>query len=149
MSNPSEPQHRSLSLSIRSKFILINLTLFISVFIYAIYEQMSLNKLESLERAANENLRSSVDLLMLRRHEKDFLDRNDQKYAERFDKTANTLNQRLVTLNQTLTSHELHLSDQMTRISDTLHQYQKQFHQIVEQVNDIERTTTPLVLSLC
>ncbi|MCT4347593.1 methyl-accepting chemotaxis protein [Vibrio sp. NC2] len=144
MSNPSEPQRRSLSLSIRSKFILINLTLFVSVFIYAIYEQFSLDKLESLERAATENLRSSVDLLTLRRHEKDFLSRHDQKYAERFDITADTLNQRLVTLNQTLTSHELHLSDQMTRISDTLHQYQKQFHQIVEQVNNIERTTEPL-----
>ena len=144
MSNPSEPQRRSLSLSIRSKFILINLTLFISVFIYAVYEQLSLDKLESLEIAATENLRSSVDLLTLRRHEKDFLARNDQKYAERFDKTANILNQRLVTLNQTLTSHQLHLSDQMTQISDTLHQYQKQFHQIVDQVNDIERTTAPL-----
>ncbi|WP_210442255.1 methyl-accepting chemotaxis protein [Vibrio crassostreae] len=144
MNNPSEPQHRLLSLSIRSKFILINLTLFISVFIYAIYEQLSLNKLESLELAATENLRSSVDLLTLRRHEKDFLSRHDQKYAERFDKTADTLNQRLVTLNQTLTSHELHLTDQMTKISDTLHQYQKQFHQIVNQVNDIERTTAPL-----
>ncbi|RPF52420.1 methyl-accepting chemotaxis protein [Vibrio crassostreae] len=144
MNNPSEPQHRLLSLSIRSKFILINLTLFISVFIYAIYEQFSLDKLESLELAATENLRSSVDLLTLRRHEKDFLSRHDQKYAERFDKTADTLNQRLVTLNQTLTSHELHLTDQMTKISDTLHQYQKQFHQIVNQVNDIERTTPPL-----
>ncbi|MCK8071102.1 methyl-accepting chemotaxis protein [Vibrio sp. 1CM23M] len=144
MNNPSEPQHRLLCLSIRSKFILINLTLFISVFIYAIYEQFSLDKLESLEIAATENLRSSVDLLTLRRHEKDFLSRHDQKYAERFDKTAETLNQRLVTLNQTLTSHELHLTDQMTKISDTLHQYQKQFHQIVNQVNDIERTTPPL-----
>ncbi|NOH33186.1 methyl-accepting chemotaxis protein [Vibrio chagasii] len=144
MSNPSEPQRKSLSLSIRSKFILINLTLFISVFIYAVYEQFSLDKLESLEIAATENLRSSVDLLTLRRHEKDFLARNDQKYAERFDKTANILNERLVTLNQTLTSHQLHLSDQMTHISDTLHQYQKQFHQIVDQVNDIERTTAPL-----
>ncbi|CDT62821.1 Methyl-accepting chemotaxis protein [Vibrio coralliirubri] len=144
MNNPSEPQHRLLSLSIRSKFILINLTLFVSVFIYAIYEQFSLDKLESLEIAATENLRSSVDLLTLRRHEKDFLSRHDQKYAERFDKTADTLNQRLVTLNQTLTSHELHLTDQMTKISDTLHQYQKQFHQIVNQVNDIERTTPPL-----
>ncbi|TWD35066.1 methyl-accepting chemotaxis protein [Vibrio crassostreae] len=144
MNNPSEPQHRLLSLSIRSKFILINLTLFISVFIYAIYEQFSLDKLESLEIAATENLRSSVDLLTLRRHEKDFLSRHDKKYAERFDKTADTLNQRLVTLNQTLTSHELHLTDQMTKISDTLHQYQKQFHQIVNQVNDIERTTPPL-----
>ncbi|WP_333913531.1 methyl-accepting chemotaxis protein [Vibrio coralliirubri] len=144
MNNPSEPQHRLLSLSIRSKFILINITLFISVFIYAIYEQFSLDKLESLEIAATENLRSSVDLLTLRRYEKDFLSRHDQKYAERFDKTAATLNQRLVTLNQTLTSHELHLTDQMTKISDTLHQYQKQFHQIVNQVNDIERTTPPL-----
>ncbi|CDT50803.1 Methyl-accepting chemotaxis protein [Vibrio coralliirubri] len=144
MNNPSEPQHSLLSLSIRSKFNLINLTLFISVFIYAIYEQFSLDKLESLEIAATENLRSSVDLLTLRRHEKDFLSRHDQKYAERFDKTAATLNQRLVTLNQTLTSHELHLTDQMTKISDTLHQYQKQFHQIVNQVNDIERTTPPL-----
>ncbi|WP_210458672.1 methyl-accepting chemotaxis protein [Vibrio crassostreae] len=144
MNNPSEPQNRLLSLSIRSKFILINLTLFISVFIYAIYEQFSLDKLESLELAATENLRSSVDLLTLRRHEKDFLSRHDQKYAERFDKTADTLNQRLVTLNQTLTSHELHLTDQMTKISDTLHQYQKQFHQIVNQVNDIEHTTPPL-----
>ncbi|MCG9640427.1 methyl-accepting chemotaxis protein [Vibrio sp. Isolate34] len=144
MNNPLESQHRLLSLSIRSKFILINLTLFISVFIYAIYEQFSLDKLESLEIAATENLRSSVDLLTLRRHEKDFLSRHDQKYAERFDKTADTLNQRLVTLNQTLTSHELHLTDKMTKISDTLHQYQKQFHQIVNQVNDIERTTPPL-----
>ncbi len=144
MSNPSETQRHSLSLSIRSKFILINLTLFVSVFIYAIYEQFSLDKLESLEIAATENLRSSVDLLTLRRHEKDFLSRHDQKYAERFDKTAATLNQRLVTLNQTLTSHELHLTDQMTKISDTLHQYQKQFHQIVNQVNDIESTTPPL-----
>ena len=144
MSNPSEPQRRSLSLSIRSKFILINLTLFISVFIYAVYEQFSLDKLESLEIAATENLRSSVDLLTLRRHEKDFLARNDQKYAERFDKTVNILNERLVTLSQTLTSHQLHLSDQMTHISDTVHQYQKQFHQIVDQVNDIERTTAPL-----
>lgn len=144
MSNSPEPQYRSMSLSIRSKFILINLTLFVSVFIYAIYEQFSLDKLESLERAATENLRSSVDLLTLRRHEKDFLSRHDQKYAERFDKTANTLNQRLVTLNQTLASLELDLSDQMTRISDTLNQYQKQFHQIVGQVNDIERKTMPL-----
>ncbi|KAA8667077.1 methyl-accepting chemotaxis protein [Vibrio gigantis] len=144
MNNPLEPQQRVLSLSIRSKFILINLTLFVSVLIYAIYEQFSLEKLESLERSATENLRSSVDLLTLRRHEKDFLSRHDQKYAERFDKTADTLNQRLVTLNQTLASHNLHLSEQMTKISDTLHQYQKQFHQIVNQVNDIERTTAPL-----
>lgn len=138
MDRSTEKQRSSLSLSIRSKFILINITLFVSVFVYAVYEQMSLDRLESLERAANENLRSSVDLLMLRRHEKDFLARKEQKYAERFDTTAATLDQRLLDLNQTLISHELNLSDNTSKISQAIESYEYQFRQIVQQVNAIE-----------
>lgn len=138
MDRSTEKQRSSLSLSIRSKFILINITLFVSVFVYAVYEQMSLDRLESLERAANENLRSSVDLLMLRRHEKDFLARKKQKYAERFDTTAVTLDQRLLDLNQTLISHELKLSDNTSKISQAIESYEYQFRQIVQQVNAIE-----------
>ncbi|MEF1279299.1 methyl-accepting chemotaxis protein [Vibrio fortis] len=138
MDRSTEKQRSSLSLSIRSKFILINITLFVSVFVYAVYEQMSLDRLESLERAANENLRSSVDLLMLRRHEKDFLARKEQKYAERFDTTAVTLDQRLLDLNQTLISHELNLSDNTSKISQAIESYEYQFSQIVQQVNAIE-----------
>ena len=138
MDRSTEKQRSSLSLSIRSKFILINITLFVSVFVYAVYEQMSLDRLESLERAANENLRSSVDLLMLRRHEKDFLARKEQKYAERFDTTAVTLDQRLSDLNQTLISHELNLSDNTSKISQAIESYEYQFRQIVQQVNAIE-----------
>ncbi|WP_032549036.1 methyl-accepting chemotaxis protein [Vibrio fortis] len=138
MDRSTEKQRSSLSLSIRSKFILINITLFVSVFVYAVYEQMSLDRLESLEHAANENLRSSVDLLMLRRHEKDFLARKEQKYAERFDTTAVTLDQRLLDLNQTLISHELNLSDNTSKISQAIESYEYQFRQIVQQVNAIE-----------
>lgn len=138
MDRPTDNQRSPLSLSIRSKFILINITLFISVFVYAVYEQMSLDRLESLERAANENLRSSVDLLMLRRHEKDFLARKEQKYAERFDTTAVTLDQRLLDLNQTLISHELNLSDNTSKITQAIESYEYQFRQIVQQVNAIE-----------
>ncbi|MGR5557064.1 methyl-accepting chemotaxis protein [Vibrio fortis] len=138
MDRSTEKQRSSLSLSIRSKFILINITLFVSVFVYAVYEQMSLDRLESLERAANENLRSSVDLLMLRRHEKDFLARKEQKYAERFDTNAVTLDQRLLDLNQTLISHELNLSDNTSKISQAIESYEYQFRQIVQQVNEIE-----------
>ncbi|WP_261904079.1 methyl-accepting chemotaxis protein [Vibrio fortis] len=138
MDRSTEKQRPALSLSIRSKFILINITLFVSVFVYAVYEQMSLDRLESLERAANENLRSSVDLLMLRRHEKDFLARKEQKYAERFDSTALTLNQRLSDLNQTLISYELDLSNNFTQITQAVESYENQFRQIVQQVNAIE-----------
>ncbi|UTT84796.1 methyl-accepting chemotaxis protein [Vibrio pelagius] len=138
MDRPTDNQRSPLSLSIRSKFILINITLFISVFVYAVYEQMSLDRLESLERAANENLRSSVDLLMLRRHEKDFLARKEQKYAERFDTTAIMLEQRLSDLNQTLISHELNLSNNTSKITQAVESYEYQFRQIVQQVNAIE-----------
>ena len=138
MSNSKMSKSRSLSISIRSRFILINLTLLISVFIYAVSEKISFDKLDSLELAAAENLKSSIDLLTLRRHEKDFLARNEQKYVERFDITANILNQRLVNLTQTLNLHQLHLPEKMARISNTLNQYQRQFHLLVDQVNDID-----------
>ena len=144
MSNSKMSKSRSLSISIRSRFILINLTLLIFVFIYAVSVKMSFDKLDSLELAAAENLKSSIDLLKLRRHEKDFLARNEQKYVERFDITANILNQRLVNLTQTLNLHQLHLPEQMAKISNTLNKYQRQFHLLVDQVNDIEHTTATL-----
>ncbi|WP_299690092.1 methyl-accepting chemotaxis protein [uncultured Vibrio sp.] len=144
MNNEPVNQSRWLSLSIRNKFILINVTLFVSVLIYAFYEQISLDRLESLERTASENVKSSVDLLMLRRYEKDFLLRREQKYVLWFDETAKELEQRLAALNTTLTSHELHLSDKMSIISETLRKYQAQFHQLVYQVNDINRVELPM-----
>lgn len=82
---------------------------------------------------------------MLRRHEKDFLARKEQKYAERFDTTAVTLDQRLLDLNQTLISHELNLSDNTSKITQAIESYEYQFRQIVQQVNAIENLTLLLV----
>lgn len=138
------------SLSIRMKLILINLTLLLGVGVYAYYEQTSLNRLTSLEHAAADNLSSSVDLLMLRRHEKDFLARRDSKYISRFDDTYTQLDERIKTLDKTLLSHQLDLSRQNEQILSTLAQYRRQFHQLANQVNTIngKDSTTSLTSQL-
>lgn len=147
MSESPEKQRFTLSLSIRMKLILINLTLLVGVGIYAYYEQTSLNRLASLEHAASENLSSSVDLLMLRRHEKDFLARRDSKYIGRFDTTFEQLSQRIVDLQQTLASQQLNLNQQESQIVSTLDQYQSQFHQLAQLVNEINGKDSPTSLS--
>ncbi|MGY3569774.1 methyl-accepting chemotaxis protein [Vibrio paucivorans] len=142
------PDTQRFSLSIRTKLVLINLTLLLGVILYAYYEQTSLNKLDSLEHAANENLNASVDLLMLRRHEKDFLARKDNKYVSRFDSTFEQLDKRIGQLANTLTQHELNVTQQSEKISSTLSQYQNQFHQLANQVNLLHGPDSSLTASL-
>ncbi|USD31216.1 MULTISPECIES: methyl-accepting chemotaxis protein [Vibrio] len=138
MSGSPKSEQFAFSFSIRAKLILINLTLLVSVGLYAYYEQISFNNLKSLENAAIDNLQSSVDLLMLRRHEKDFLARKDMKYPQRFDKTFEELSERLTALTAVLKSHNLDMEERTSTIISTLNQYQVQFHQLVDQVNTIE-----------
>ncbi len=138
MNGSPKSERFAFSFSIRAKLILINLTLLVSVGLYAYYEQVSFNSFESLEHAAIDNLQSSVDLLMLRRHEKDFLARKDMKYPQRFDKTFDELSERLTALTIVLKSHNLDMEERTSIIVSTLNQYQVQFHQLVNQVNAIE-----------
>ncbi|MEF1174517.1 methyl-accepting chemotaxis protein, partial [Vibrio sinaloensis] len=141
-------QGYTLSLSIRTKLVLINLTLLVGVVVYAYYEQKSLADLASLERAASDNLSSSVDLLMLRRHEKDFLARKDSKYVTRFDSTFEQLSRRISALQTSLNEHQLNLNQQGAQIVSTLNQYQRQFHQLAAQVNELDAQGGQQSLSL-
>jgi len=62
-----------------------------------------------------------VDLLSLRRHEKDFLLRNDKDYVDKFD-------ERVALAQQNLNRFETH---QAKRAMDHLLAYQKQFHDLI------------------
>lgn len=72
MNGSPKSERFAFSFSIRAKLILINLTLLVSVGLYAYYEQVSFNSFESLEHAAIDNLQSSVDLLMVTSSRKGF-----------------------------------------------------------------------------
>ncbi|MBU2898955.1 methyl-accepting chemotaxis protein [Vibrio hepatarius] len=143
MNESSNSRQFSFTLSIHAKLVLINLTLLVCVGLYAFYEHSSFSNFESLEHAATENLQGSVDLLMLRRHEKDFLARKDMKYPQHFDQVFEELSQRLIKLNLLLKSHNLHLEEQTINIIETLDKYQEQFHLLVEKVDIIEGKNNP------
>lgn len=136
--SPGTRGSKGFTLSIRAKLLLINATLLLFVFLYGYIEHTSLERLQSLEHAASQNGASKADLLMLRRHEKDFLARKDLKYPKRFDTTFATMEARLTDLSATLAVNNLDFSSSTETISQTLEQYQAQFHQLVNQVNLIQ-----------
>ncbi|WP_260258450.1 methyl-accepting chemotaxis protein [Vibrio intestinalis] len=125
-------------LSIRAKLLSINAVLIVGVIFYGIFEQVSLDNLHRLEVASVENMASEVDLLTLRRHEKDFLARHDTKYHDKFNGTYDKLIARLAGLNATIEDNGLPLDGRMSVISSTLQQYHEKFEQVVKQVEYID-----------
>ncbi len=134
------------SFSIRAKLLLINVTLLLGVAAYAIYENNSAKHLSSLEHASTENLSSSIDLLMLRRHEKDYLARRSEKYLTSFDNTYSQLQQRIDHLSDVLASESIAIDDQRQQIVTTLSQYQTQFHQLAAQLASMTRCKVSYLL---
>ncbi|EGQ9974783.1 methyl-accepting chemotaxis protein [Vibrio vulnificus] len=132
------------SFSIRAKLLLINLTLLLGVAAYAIYENNSAKHLSSLEHASTENLSSSLDLLMLRRHEKDYLARRNEKYLTSFDNTYSQLQQRIEHLSDVLASESIAIDSQRQQIVSTLSQYQTQFHQLANHLASIDALQSEL-----
>ncbi|MGD8111767.1 methyl-accepting chemotaxis protein [Vibrio sp. TRT 17S01] len=135
---PSPKESRlSFALTIRAKLTLITLMLLVGIGCYAAFQQVSFNTLNRLDIAATENLLSEVDLLTLRRHEKDFLARKDAKYVERFDKTSEQLLVRVSQLNTLVSEFDPSIGQQVDQVIQTVKDYQIQFHQLVSSVNQI------------
>ncbi|ANS85480.1 Putative methyl-accepting chemotaxis protein YoaH [Vibrio scophthalmi] len=125
-------------ISIRAKLILLNAVLIIGVICYGFFEQYSLNNLHELELASVENTAAEVDLLTLRRHEKDFLARHELKYQERFEQTFSKLSTRLTDLDQRIHDHGLQFDTRMSIIVSTLDNYHEKFTQLVTQIEKID-----------
>lgn len=69
-------------------------------------------------------------VLMLRRHEKDFLARRDLKYRDHFNESEQQLQQRIQQLHGVLTAQQLPISE-LNQLADTLSDYRRQFNEIV------------------
>ena len=129
-------------LSIRTKFILINIILYTGIFFYGVFEQISLDNLHELEVASVENTAAEVDLLNLRRYEKDFISRHNLKYKARFDETFEILSNRLTALGKRLHEHGLQFDRQIDIINSTLHQYRIIFSDVVDKIQLLDSPTS-------
>ncbi|WP_114764424.1 methyl-accepting chemotaxis protein [Vibrio rhodolitus] len=129
-------------LTIKAKLLAINIILLIGVVCYGLFEQQSLDNMHELELASVENAEAEVDLLTLRRHEKDFLARHDTKYQARFEQTYSKLTNRLTDLDTRIKQHGLELDGRLNVITSTLQQYGNKFEQLVAQIELIDSKTS-------
>ncbi|WP_070971494.1 methyl-accepting chemotaxis protein [Vibrio sonorensis] len=125
------------SLSIKAKLWIITAVLALGIVTYALYEQYSLKQLNQLQHISSLNLQSANDLLMLRRHEKDFLARKQLKYIDKFDKSYQTISTRVGALSNFFATLSPETKRKAEQLSETLALYQGQFHQLAGQVERI------------
>jgi len=133
--------------TIRAKLYFISCMLVISIVLYGFLQLATLNNLRQLENTSLQNLSAEVDLLMLRRHEKDFLARKDFKYYERFKQSHEGLTSRLQALDESITEHGLVLDSSVPLALQYLSDYHIAFKQLVERVTYIYSSEGSSLLS--
>jgi len=116
-----------INMSLKKKIILLGITVFSGLILIIISTVASSNRLTSLFKDKETALEIKTEMLSLRKNEKDFMMRNDLKYAAEFDTHAKVLKDRLDELmanNKNNTS----LADIATHLAD----YQTDFNAMVE-----------------
>ncbi|USD66575.1 methyl-accepting chemotaxis protein [Vibrio sp. SCSIO 43136] len=141
------PQHTSWfgSFSIRKKMLGVTIILLVSLAGYTVYQQFALNTLDRLQQAAELNANNQTQLLMLRRHEKDFLSRQLPKYIDKFNRTHALLVSQVQTLNQLIGNELADASQHFNTASTTLSDYKMQFNQLAAQFQKIGNRDNGLI----
>lgn len=118
-------------LTIKKKLLLLGTLVGISFFMLLIVLVVGIKKVENLEKLALQSYQAEVDMLTLRRNEKDFLARLDLKYQDRFNQNAEDMLERLNAFKAKLASlpEEQALNQQLTEV---ITQYQKTFNDLVK-----------------
>ena len=120
------------SLSIKWKLSLLAILAGIGFVILITYNYLATETLIKFNNISRHTVQIEADMLMLRRHEKDFIARKDLKYFKKFEKqyiqTANAINQ----VKQELLSVELK-SQYIKDLSRGLNLYRDKFFLLVKQ----------------
>lgn len=122
---------------IKTKLLAVTVSLLVCIVAYAAYESSIIQELESLQFAAEQNAQSETELLLLRRHEKDFLARKDPKYIKKFESSYNSLLSRVSNLDNQLAQYATQSNTDFDHIERTLEQYLNQFNRLATQMSYI------------
>lgn len=117
--------------NIRAKHNLIIAVIILGLMVTAVVAYTQVGRLQALSETRLIVYASERDMLMLRRHEKDFLARLDEKYITRFNAQISQLNADLTALNASLIDQGLP-SAQTEAMASALSQYQGHFNQLAE-----------------
>lgn len=122
--------------SIKSRLVLMTLICVIGMGMLVVSQHYFTQRLIGLHQQRDVLLRLGQDLLQMRRHEKDFLLRNDTAYYEKFLGQTQTFTTRLNTLIPLFSYYQLPISE-VEGLSQAVDDYRRIFHQVVSVQNRI------------
>jgi methyl-accepting chemotaxis protein len=119
------------NLSIKFKLLFIAALSALGLLILGVMVASNVSSVHRLQDSAVKvsNLKSTM--LTLRRHEKDFLARLDEKYVERFNATLQQAGQEIQQLKQNLTDSDIDTA-QLSQLAVVLTEYGQHFNAVVE-----------------
>ena len=124
-----------MQLTIKNKLYALAVSVVTALLVLFIINNGISNTQDTLNRIALDNARLQVDMLMLRRNEKDFLMRQDLKYLDKFSKNVQKANNDLTTM--LVDINETDLSDTEARkLSGFLKTYQQKFESLVKATEE-------------
>ncbi len=128
-------------LTVKKKLFILSVLVGLTILVMIILGQIFLSKIIRLEDASHNALKLETNMLMLRRHEKDFLNRLDLKYQDEFHQTHHIFLSNLEQLRQSLEAFgQSHESED--RLHSVLIEYGDKFDQIVSIEQTIGLTPT-------
>lgn len=118
------------SLSIRNRLLLTCGLVFISMLFLSWLQSHESREINALQTSLNDVQRLNVSLLMLRRHEKDFLARKELQYQQSFNQEIAATQDRLANL-ATDNSIIADYAEQIAQLGNYLQQYNNGFNDLV------------------
>lgn len=119
-------------LTIKKKLLILSVIVASALLILFAIQLYSVKKVENLEKIAIQSYQAEIDMLMLRRNEKDFLARNDLKYQVRFNEHVQMMLANLFDLSDKLASTNAEQYQLSQQVIDIINEYGTAFNQLVE-----------------
>lgn len=116
-------------MTIRVKLIMLVVFMIVSIAVMFGLQNHTIDKTKSLEKSVYQVSELNVNMLLLRKHEKDFLARDDAKYISEFDKDSENFSNNILRLIGDLESLETS-SDSMQQLLEILKSYHQSFHEL-------------------
>jgi methyl-accepting chemotaxis protein len=123
-------------LTIKHKMTLLAILSALGFITLISFNYMEINALNNLNGVSLQSASLNSQMLMLRRHEKDFIARKDLKYVEKYAKVMKHFNSTLTTLARNVTVLTLPDSD-ISKLRKIINNYNEQFLRLVEQQKTI------------
>ncbi|MCG7497952.1 methyl-accepting chemotaxis protein [Vibrio sp. Of7-15] len=124
--------HFFLPATIKGKLYFTSLLLVISLVLFGFVFELSFRQLDTLQSSSKMMLQSQNDILMLRRHEKDFLSRLDEKYVGKFEQTLTGLQSTLTLMSQQLDERGVEGTRDIQHMQSLLDDYWRDFKMIAQ-----------------